>query len=177
MKTFVKNACISSLLLSSQIAFGQIDIAAGLGLSYGTGAEAVGLHIRGDVGITDTWGGALKINTFFSPKFGEADLSGVSGIKTVYWDMNFDAHYFAMVNDGLTVYPLAGLNVSTAGVKTNTNIPFVGNISETETKVGLNIGGGVQFLVADAISVGGELKYVLSDFDQLVITAAGLYHF
>lgn len=177
MKTFVKCVCISCLLLSGQIAFGQIDIAAGLGLSYGTEAEALGLHIRGDVGITDTWGGALKINKFFNPDFGQGDLSGISDIKVVYWDMNFDAHYFALVNDGLTVYPLAGLNITTAGIKSSLNIPFVGNISETETKVGLNIGGGVQFLVADAISVGGELKYVLSDFDQLVITAAGLYHF
>lgn len=172
------NTCLACLLLlSAGITHAQLEIAAGLGLAYGTEAEAVGLQIRGDIDLTDQWGGSLNFVTFFSPNFGEEDLSGFADIKTIYREINFNAHYFAYSNDAITVYPLAGLNLTTAGIKSTINLPFVGSIGDTETKVGLNLGGGVRFMVADQISILGELKYVISDFDQLIIGAAGLYHF
>ena len=101
----------------------------------------------------------------------------MEGIKAKYWEINFDAHYFVINEEDYKVYPLAGLNLSTIGVKSTVNIPFVGSIGDTHTEVGLNVGGGARFAVAESIWLFGELKYVLSDADQLVISAGGLYHF
>jgi len=47
----------------------------------------------------------------------------------------------------------------------------------SSTKVGLNIGGGARYAIAPNISLYSEIKYILSRFDQLVISAGGLYHF
>lgn len=176
MKQILRMTAMCFLLGMTTSGFSQIGIAAGLGLSFGSEASTVGLHLRGDVDVDEIWGGSFNFITYFSPDFG-VDYSGIDNVKAKYSEVNFDGHYFVPVSEDLTVYPLAGLNLSTAGVKTDFNVPFVGNVSETETKVGLNLGGGVRFAVAEQISVVGELKYILSDFDQLVISAAGLYHF
>lgn len=177
MKIALKFFILLPFILIGTMSNGQIQIKAGLGLSYGTEAATVGLHFRGDVDLNEQWTGSMNIITYLGPNFGDEDFSGIGGIKATYWELNFDAHYNAIISDDMTIYPLAGLNLSTAGVKTTLNIPFGGSFGDTETKVGLNIGGGLNYLVAERISILGEIKYVISDFDQLVITGGALYHF
>jgi hypothetical protein len=40
----------------------------------------------------------------------------------------------------------------------------------------LNLGGGARYALTPVISLFGEVKYILSNFDQLVISVGGLYH-
>jgi len=141
----------------------QIDILAGLGLSFGTGAEAVGIQFKGDVDITDVWGASLNFTPYF-----------VSGSN--YWEINFDAHYMFLDSDPWSAYALAGLNLSTIGVKGG-NIIGVNIPGLNATKVGLNVGGGARYAISDNISLYSEIKYIISSFDQLVITVGGLYRF
>ena len=154
--------CIFTVIGTS--AFSQIDILAGAGFSYGTAAKTIGLHLRGDVDITEEWGGSLNIIPYFK-----------SGQK--YWEINFDARYIFYKTDPWTIYALAGLNLSTVGVKGLSGFGVLGVTGISSTKVGLNLGGGARYAIAPNISLLGEIKYIVSSFDQLVITVAGLYHF
>lgn len=163
MTTLLRTVVFTLLMASASIATSQIDILAGLGLSFGTGAETVGLQFRGDVDITDKWGGSLNITPYF-----KKDVS--------YWEINFDGHYMFLDKEPWSAYALAGLNLSTVGYKGvsafGVNIP-----GASTTKVGLNVGGGARYLIADRIVLFGEIKYIISSFDQLVITVGGLYVF
>lgn len=164
MKHLLRILTISVFMAIGTSAFSQVDILAGLGFSFGTAAETVGLHFRGDVDITEEWGGSLNITTYFS-----------SEIK--YWEINFDGRYILYNRDPWTIYPLAGLNISTVGVKGLSGLGILGVSGVSATKIGLNIGGGARYAIAPNISLLGEIKYIISSFDQLVITAGGLYHF
>ncbi|MDX1476463.1 MAG: hypothetical protein R3301_02115 [Saprospiraceae bacterium] len=175
MKTAHTFLIVFGLLMAAGSVSAQISILAGLGFSFGTTAEAVGIHIRGDVDLDDSpYGGSLNFISYFSPATGP---DNVDGVKAVYRETNLNGHYFFISEEDLSVYGLAGLNISTAGAKLTINLPFTPNIKETETQVGLNLGGGARFPVADNILVVGEVKYILSKFDQLVISAAGVYRF
>ena len=164
MRHYIKGLLAVSMLFISTIAFSQVDLKflAGLGFSFTTGPDAIGLHLRGDVDITEQWGGGVNFMTYF-----KSDIN--------YWELNFDGHYFFPINEEFTAYPLAGLNISHYGIP---GLP--GNIfgvSTGGTKIGLNIGGGARYMVASQISIIGEIKYIISSFDALVITAGGVYHF
>ena len=136
------------------------QIAARAGLSYGTEAEHIALHLGGEYEITEQITGALKFNYF------------LTGDDYSYWGLNFDGHYIFEQESGLELYPLAGINIFHWSF--DSGIP---GFDFDETKFGLNVGGGVQYPVSDQISLIGEIKYTLSDFDQLVITAAAAYFF
>jgi outer membrane autotransporter protein len=84
------------------------------------------------------------------------------------------------------VYPLAGVTY------TNWKFSFgdlfeglgVGDLfeiedsSETTSKIGINLGGGIGYKLADQLSIGAELKYSLvSDFDQTVFSVNVAYKF
>ena len=176
MKTTLRILILSFFIGSASFASAQMDILAGLGLSFGSEASTVGIQVRGDVDFNETWGGSFHFISYISPSFG-GDVSGIDGIKAKYWEVNFDAHYFVISEENMKVYPLAGLNISTAGFKSDLNIPFGGSFGATESKVGLNLGGGIRYAIAAPIWLFGEVKYVISDFDQLVISAGGLYNF
>jgi outer membrane protein X len=138
----------------------QAQFAARGGLSYGTEAEHIAIHLGGEYEITEDITGAATFNYY------------LTGDDYNYWGLNFDGHYIFEQDSGLELYPLAGLNFSHWGF--DSGIP---GLDFSETKLGLNVGGGVRYPVSDQISLIGEVKYILSDFDQLVITAAALYFF
>ena len=164
MKHLLRVLTVSIFMVVGTSAFSQIDILAGMGFSFGTAAKAIGLQFRGDVDITEEWGGSLNIITYFS-----GDLK--------YWEINFDGRYVLYENDPWTIYPLAGLNISSVGVKGLSGLGILGVNGVSSTKIGLNIGGGARYAIAPNISLYGEMKYIISGFDQLVISAGGLYHF
>jgi len=73
-------------MFAGSTSFSQIDILAGLGFSFGTAAKAIGLQFRGDVDITEEWGGSLNIITYFNGDY-------------KYWEINFDGRYVLYDSD------------------------------------------------------------------------------
>ncbi len=148
--------------------FAHAQIKAGGGLSLGTDANGgdlgVGVHLRGVYEINPEWRGALDLNFFFV----DDPLS--------FWDLNTNANYVFLNNETSMLYALAGLNIATVKVSLDLG-PFGGNVSESATEVGLNIGGGGELVLSDQINGFGEIRYVLGDADQLVLTAGILYKF
>jgi len=133
---------------------GQIKL--GAGLLYGTEVEGIGIQGNGLYEITPEIDIAASVNIFFP---GESDTDPDS-----WWSVNGDVHYNVYSSDQLSkLYGLAGLNITTISVDT----PFG---SADEGEIGLNLGVGASFDVNFG-SIFGEIKYVISDFDQLVVGA------
>ena len=152
-----------TLLLASfitvQDTFAQIK--AGGGLVFGSEISQLGIDVRGEYYIDENWVVVPNFNFFFSDK----ETISVLEIKTTLTTLNFDGHYlFPLDGDQFDVYPLAGINFSIVSVKDD----FSG-LDDSETKVGLNLGGGGQYEINDLLTAFAEIKYVISDFDQLVI--------
>ena len=79
-----------------------------------------------------------------------------------------DGHYFFEVDPTWTIYPLFGVNIATVSEKVN-------DISFSNSDVGINLGFGSEYNIDRKFSGFGEIKYVISDADQLVITFGVLY--
>ena len=65
-------------------------------------------------------------------------------------DVNGNLHYVVPIASGFNVYPLAGINLAFF----NHDIP---------TRLGANLGGGIEYYVASNVKIGGEAKYIVSD--------------
>ena len=100
-----------------------------------------------------------------APFLYRAHVDRLKEIKTNWTSINFDGHYlFPMDDDRFDVYPLAGINIAIVSVKND-----LLNLDASETKVGLNLDDGGQYEINDLLTDFAEIKYVISDFDQLVI--------
>ncbi|MCB0620041.1 MAG: hypothetical protein KDC41_15295, partial [Saprospiraceae bacterium] len=84
--------------------------------------------------------------------------------------LNVDGHYL-FLNESFLVYALAGLNLAFVSV----DLGAFGDASDSE--LGLNLGGGIQLPITDALGLLGEVKYVIGDADQLVLTVGAIFGF
>ncbi len=145
------------------------EIHLGGGLAYGTEIEQIGFKAEAGYAFTDEIRGSVDF-IYYLPE----DLGGGADFK--WMEFNFNAHYLFLQEDELNVYGLAGLNFARLSVDIpGVNIPGVGVIGGGEsssTEFGLNIGAGLEYDLGFA-RLAAELKYAISDADQLVI-AAGL---
>jgi hypothetical protein len=151
----MKNLKTILLMLSFACAIGsanaQLSFAAGL--SYGTEEIAeLGLHARASYGFTEQWHGAAKLNYFFSDD------------PFNWFDINLDAHWMILQTGNLNVYPLAGLNIAIISCDN------CGLVDDSNTEVGLNLGGGIVLPITEKLKGIGEFKFVLGDADQVVFT-------
>lgn len=134
------------------------------GGSYGFEIEKMGLQFGGQYGVTPKVDVAGGLTFFFPDKY---TIAGEEH-KTSFWMIDIDGHYNFGVADGLTAYPLAGLNFTTSKEKGGGN-------SDSHTEFGVNIGAGAQFRLADPLAAFLELKYILGDADQGVL-GFGIYY-
>lgn len=75
----------------------------------------------------------------------------------------------------MNIYPLAGLHYANATAHLK-DLELGDN--ESDGKFGVNLGAGVDFKVAPALTVGVEAKYqIIDEFDQLVVSAGITYCF
>ena len=143
-----------SFLLKAQ------DFSLGGGLGYGTQINNLGLNFRGDVKFEKQWSITPHFNYFFNK---------TEGAVTYKWNaLNIDGHYFFELDQLWTFYPLFGINFSTVSEKVN-------DITFSNSDVGINLGIGSEYNFDRRLSGFGEIKYVVSEADQLVITLGLLY--
>ena len=136
------------------------DIRGGGGLLYGTGQQNIGLNLRGDVTFFDQWSLTPHFNVFFNKK---------DNYVTKRWNaFNIDAHYFFEMERSWRIYPLIGINFATVSEKVN-------DITFSNAEIGMNIGAGAEYPLDSRLDGFGELKYIIGDADQAVITV-GILH-
>lgn len=143
------------------------EFSAGAGLAYATQDVGIGIQATGVYGITESIRGAADFTYFFGD---EQNFGGVT-VETTYWELNANAHY-VFLNDGATVYGLAGLNYLSANASVSGG-GFGGfGTAGGGSEIGLNLGGGVEFDM-DFANLYAELKYTIGNADKLGL-AAGL---
>ncbi len=137
------------------------DFSIGGGLGYGSKINNIGLNIRGDVTFYKQWSITPHFNYFFNKK---------KGAITKMWNaFNVDGHYLIDIDQTWMMYPLIGINFAAVSEKVN-------EITFSNSDVGINVGFGSKHNFDRRLSGFGEIKYVISDTDQLVITFGILYN-
>ena len=101
------------------------------------------------------------------------NITKIPGVKTSVSSMMFDinGHYVFNSLDRFEFYGLAGLDVLLTRKKTiysgsAANIP---EITERDNALGLNLGIGTYIKIAEQFDIFGEVKYVVSKYDQFML--------
>lgn len=127
----------------------------GLNLSYGTEVAEFGIGAKYQRLLDKNWRVELGTNYFFTES------------KTSLWDLNANAQYLFPLNGKLKAYPLAGLTLvsSSAG-------------DYSETRLGVNIGGGLEYDINSTWAVNGEVRgQLVRHFNQAVFSVGVMYKF
>lgn len=143
----------------------KAQLLVGGGPLYGDDIEELGANLRLYTFIGD------KI--CFGPEFTafgkhETVIDG-DPAELSLWEVNFNAHYIFEVNEGLGLYPVAGLNYS----KETEDIE--GHSDLTEDAFGVNLGFGVHYELQKFI-VYTEYDRLFSDLSQNSFTLGVLFH-
>ncbi|GHV14230.1 hypothetical protein FACS1894179_02520 [Bacteroidia bacterium] len=124
---------------------------------YQTDYKRFGLGLEGRYNITDNIRLAPDV-TFFFPK------SNTTGL-----DINLNAHYVFEVQDGLSIYPLAGIGVINNRVSSVDLGGGVKTESHGMTDFGFNLGAGASYDLSDNSYANFEFKYTFQDWDCATI--------
>ena len=174
-----KNLLFALFAIISMGAFAQVgEKTIGLNVSYGTEIKNIGIGVKGQYNFTDAIRGEASFDYFLKK-------DGLS-----MWDANLNAHYLFPLGNKLKVYPLVGLSFT--NWKTDLTLElddedkeFLGEDWEdedlgswSESKFGINLGGGIQYDLTDKLVFSAEAKYqIISNFDQAVFSVGIAYKF
>jgi len=164
---------ISGVLITTQASAQDGTIKVGGGLMYGSGVfngggninNHLGLRVNGYYTINEDFRAGADIGYFFPDEQG--------GLKVSVWELNLNGNYMFYQDDsqGLSAYGLAGLNFLSIKTDYNSSGQYGSySGSGSDTKTGLNLGVGGEYAVNFGV-IYAELKYVLSDADELVLGA------
>lgn len=78
-------------------------------------------------------------------------------------DINVNAHYVFPLQDGLSVYPLAGVQMA------NNRFSYEG-FTDSSTKFGFNIGVGFDYNLSDVNYVNAQFQYTFNDWDYALFS-------
>lgn len=150
--------CMCSISLQAQYGIGA-------GVLYGSESE-LGFTGRVNYDINAQFSvylgySRLSSETVETPFFGETTSKLIS--------TDIDVHYH-FGQGTFSPYALAGLNRRKASTK-------ISGVTASESEIGANVGVGTLYQLADKINLFGEAKYVISEGDQLVVTAGAMYSF
>lgn len=150
---------VSLLSLSGLGLMAQTEL--GGGLTFGTGADEIGLHLKGHLPLSPRFDLSPGFNLFVFEANGPRER--------YFWEINGDVHALFDATPRLVVYPLAGLSL---GVR-QTRAPHEPDLNQL--RPGLNLGGGASYYLTPALAANGELKFVVGPFSQAVLTLGVLY--
>ena len=117
--------------------------------------------------------------TYFFPK--EDESFYFYSPKIHLWDLSVNGHYLFPVSNKFVIYPLVGMSV----LKSTATASVLGvSASVSESRVGFNFGGGLDFKVSDNIGINVEPKLVIGGGEtpsgiqiQIIISAGAVYNF
>jgi outer membrane immunogenic protein len=153
MKKLFVLAVLSTVCYTASVAQTRI----GAFLANGTEIEQWGIGVNAEFFLNEKMSVQPNLIFYFPEDAG--------GVKTSFWELNGDFHYYFVSQDVVSFYGKAGLNFSTLKYKYDIS-GFSGEDSQTE--FGVNLGIGANFNVGGVLPFA-EIKYVISDFDQAVI--------
>ena len=128
----------------------------GGGLLFGTDADEIGLGLKGRIPLSPRFDLSPGINLFV--------FDANDNRTHYYWEVNADVHALFDATPELLVYPLAGLNL---GVK---QWRYAQRDDRSDVQAGINLGAGAAYYFTPTLAGFSELKFVLSEYDQAVLT-------
>lgn len=152
----------AALALSANEALAEPRL--GAGLVYGTEIEAVGLQLNGYYGLPDALPG-LRVGAELSYFFADDPVT--------FWTIDLNGQYRFIEPGPFGAYAIAGLDI--ARVSVDLDLGPLGDASTSSTEVGLNLGVGAEYAVTPNVELFGEVKYVISDYDQAVLALGARY--
>lgn len=181
----MKKLILTLILVISVVAFANAQFTKlGGGLTYGTGfhynnvtspAYEANFHKGPFLGIFVTGVYELKLPvhiapafTYFFPRTNKDEQSQTASQSTKVSEMMFDlnGHYVFNSLDRFEFYGLAGLNITFAKIKwLNTTS------DESDNAIGLNLGAGTYMKLTEQLDLYGQVKYIVSKYDQLIVNA------
>lgn len=146
---------MSMMLCIAGSAMAQKDIkAVGVHLNYGTEIESFSLGVKYQQNVTNEIRLEPSVNYYFANK----------GIDM--FDVNFNAHYLFPMASNVRLYPLVGLTFERW------------DILKIINRLGVNIGAGAEFDIADRWMMNMEFKHKLvKDYNQSVFSVGLAYMF
>ena len=154
-------------------AFASAQFAVGVHTLYGTDVANLGIGVRARYDINDQFRADGNFNYYFKKN------------NLEFWDLNANLHYLFNITDKFTAYPLGGLGYVNTKV-TYTSYegidkygkPITAEVSTSDGRLGVNLGGGVDFALTDDLYLNGEVKYqIVSGYNQAVMSAGIVYKF
>ncbi len=130
-------------------------------LGYSGSYSNIGVGVKYQYSFTDH----IRVEPAFTYYF-EKDLVSM-------WDIMANVHYiFRVANDKLNLYPLAGIGV--LGAKASAY-----GYSASTTNFGVNLGGGVEYNLAEHWAIGAEIKYriISNSWSHLGLQLGATYRF
>lgn len=162
---------LATLLILNTSATGQSmegDTKLGIGFGYGHELEELGLGINANYAIRSE----IRIAADFFYYLVDDDEFLGETIEYTAYELNANVHYLFINEENVIVYGLTGLNYLSLEASTSTDNVTV---SSDESEFGLNLGGGFEYLTSEQLSIFGEIKYAISEFDQFLFSAGIRY--
>ena len=129
--------------------------AIGINVAYGKEVNNWGVGINGQYNFTNTIQGDVYADYFF-----KTDCTSLL-------DIGFNLHFLFSVGDRMQIYPLIGITFTDWMFDFEDDELPEDDDSWTETKLGMNIGGGYKYRLTDKLHIFVEAKYqLISDYDQ-----------
>ena len=131
----------------------------GAGPVYGFGIEKLGLQVNGNYVYNEKIRFGADF-TYFFPR--DLPLDVTANLVT----LNLLGHYLLLNQEAFLVYGLGGLNIAFSNLD-NVNIP---GVESTDTDLGLNLGGGVEFFQSFG-RIFAEFTFTIGGVDQGMLAA------
>jgi len=178
MKKFLM---VAIMMLSSTMMFaeaGDMNIGANVNYSLDSDYKNFGIGVKVQWEFADKLRAEPSFNYYFKKDY------------VSLWDININAHYLINLGkSGFNLYPIAGVCLIgatmdvgkyTGHIDSDSGISgsFTKTGTETKTKIGANLGAGIEYPLTDALKINAEFKYQLvEDYDRPIISAGISYAF
>jgi len=137
---------------------------------YGTSISELGVGANALYTINEKIDFAPGFVYYFLNEVPSDEGEGV--VKNKWWSVNLDGHYIPIENSYFQAYGLMGVNYTSMRGRYDyviDNQRFEGSLTPKQ-KLGLNIGGGIQFKLGERVAPFAEAKYTLGEADQFVFS-------
>lgn len=160
MKKFIVMAL---MLIGIGVSASAQNFGLGVNLGYGSEISKPSFGVKALYDVTETFALAPSFNFYLKEEAYGGDVK--------YWDANFDIHWICYDADMYQLYPLAG--VTYLGVKVSED-----GYSESDGKLGVNLGFGGQLYLTDTWLISAEVKYqIIDNVNQFVPSLSLMYKF
>lgn len=138
-------------------------------LIYGTDINSLGIGAIAEFPIAE--------RMVISPSFSYYFPKDEGFFKTSAFEINGNLNYAFVEENSILFYGIGGINYTNLKLKANMSQVGIPNYSSSAGEIGLNLGAGANFDIGNNFLPFGEVKYIISDFDRLVLAAGVKFNF